>query len=124
MRGFFENGFPFIEIEVAGSSEKARKIKVIIDTGYNGYLTLPYAEAFPIGLTLDSIGSGKLADGSFSPYLNCIGTVIFGGKRVRTVIDVQSDCRSLLGTALLKEFGFIIKIDPIREAVELTQPNQ
>ena len=119
MRGIFKNGFPFIEIEVAGNSEKVRKITVIIDTGYNGYLTLPYAEAFPIGLTLDGIGSGKVADGNFSPYLNCIGTVIYGGKRVRTVIDVQQNSRSLLGTALLKELGFIVKIDPVKETVEL-----
>jgi clan AA aspartic protease len=119
MHGTFENGFPWIEIEIIGNAGNTEKVKVIVDTGFNGYLALPYAIAFPIGLTLDSIGSGKVADGTFSPYLNCIGTVMYGGTRVRTVIDVQKDCRPLLGTELLKEFGCAITVNPVKSLVTL-----
>jgi predicted aspartyl protease len=121
MRGTFEDGFPWIEIEVTGNSELVRRIPVIVDTGFNGYLMLPYSEAFPIGLTLDSIGSGRVADGNFSPHLNCIGTVICEGKRVRIVIDVQQNCRPLMGMALLKELGYTLTVDPVKETVMLTE---
>lgn len=119
MRGFFSEGFPWIEIAVTGNTETVRKISVIVDTGFNGSLTLPYADAFPIGLTLDGIGSGKVADGTFSPYLKCSGTVIYGENRVRTVIDVQQNGRPLLGMALLKELGYAVSVDPFKETVVL-----
>jgi predicted aspartyl protease len=121
MHGTFKHGFPWMEIEVVGNTQTLRKISVIIDTGFNGYLTLPYTEAFPIGLTLEGIESATVADGNFSPYLKCNGTVICGDKRMRIVIDVQQNCRPLLGTALLKELGCAVSIDPIKETVVLTQ---
>jgi clan AA aspartic protease len=121
MHGVFENGFPWITIEVIGSSEQSVKVPVIIDTGFNGYLSLPYAIAFPIGLTLEGTGVGKIADGSFTPFLKCIGTIQYGETRVRTVIEVQPDCRPLLGNALLKELGRSLHIDPIKNTVTLEE---
>ncbi|MDO8518201.1 MAG: hypothetical protein Q7S26_02845 [bacterium] len=121
MHGVFKKGFPCVEIEILGSGETVRKVEVIVDTGFNGYLTLPYEEAFPVGLTLDGIGSGKVADGNFSPYLSCTGTVLCGGERVRVSIDVQPNSRALLGTALLKDLGFALTVDPTKETVELLE---
>lgn len=121
MRGFFKDGFPSLHIEVAGNAEAARKITVIIDTGFDGHLALPYTEAFPIGLTLETIDSGRMADGTFVPYLRCTGMVMVGEKRVRAVIDVQQNSRCLLGTALLKDLGCAVKIDPVAETVELIE---
>lgn len=119
MHGTFELGFPWIEIEIIGSHDAATKVKVIVDTGFNGYLSLPYEVAFPIGLTLEGVGSGKVADGTFSPYLMCAGVVKYGETRVRSAIDVQQGGRPLMGTALLKELGRSLFLDPVKGVVIL-----
>lgn len=119
MRGTFEGGFPWIEIEIAGNSDSVHKVPVIVDTGYDGYLTLPYAAAFPIGLTLEGTGSGKIADGSFSPHLKCTGTIIYAEKRIRAIIDVQKDSRPLLGNSMLKDLDMVLIFDPVKGNVEL-----
>jgi len=121
MRGTFENGLPWITLEVLGNGEKSTRVDVIVDTGFNGYLTLPYATAFPIGFTIEGVGSGKVADGSFSPYLIGSGMVLFGSKRIRATVDIQPNCRPLLGTELLKEMGCTLKVDPMKGTVELTE---
>lgn len=121
MHGTFEVGFPWITIEIVGTGETPVKVPVIVDTGYNGYLSLPYATAFPIGLTIDGVGSGKVADGRFSPFLNCRGTIVYGETRVKAIIEVQPDCRPLLGTELLKELGCTLFVDPVKGIVTLEQ---
>jgi len=121
MRGIFKNGHPWVELEVLGNGEKPTQVEVIVDTGFNGYLALPYATAFPIGFTLEGVGSGKIADGSLSPYLVGSGTVLFGTKRIKTTVDIQPNCRPLFGTELLKEMGCMLKVDPIKETVEIIE---
>lgn len=121
MLGTFEDGFPYIEICIIGSGDNTSTVKVIVDTGFNGHLSLPYAVAFPIGLALVGTGSGRVADGSLSPYLKCIGTVLYGNKKVKTVIDVQQNSRPLLGTALLKELGCILNFDSMSGRVFIEQ---
>jgi clan AA aspartic protease len=121
MHGIFENGLPWVKLDILENGEKPTSVSVIVDTGFNGYLALPYALAFPIGFTLLGVGSGKIADGSFSPHLVGGGTVFFGTKRIKTTIDIQPNCRPLLGTELLKEMGCILKVDPIKGTVELTE---
>ncbi len=37
MNGFFKAGSPFIELSVEG-----RKVDLLLDTGFNGHLLLPY----------------------------------------------------------------------------------
>lgn len=117
MRGLFKHGFPCVTITVIGNHYIETPIQVVLDTGYNGYLTLPYTDAFPMGLTLNGVGSGKVADGSFAPFLQCSGSILYGEKRVRSSIDVQPGGRPLMGMALLKDLGFKVTIDPVKETV-------
>lgn len=118
MLGNFENGNPYIEIEIKGISDEQKKLKALIDTGFNGYLTLPYIEAFPLGLVLTGIQSSRLADGSISHHFVCIGTVIFDGKKITTPIDIQPECTVLIGTQLLKKLEKELHINFLSEKVE------
>lgn len=119
MFGNFENGNPYIEIEVFGITKEKKKIKALIDTGFNGYLSLPYIDAFPLGLVLKGIESSTLADGSISHHFVCIGSVILDGKEVTAPIEIQPTCTILMGTQLLKKLGKFINIDFPNERVEL-----
>lgn len=119
MLGSFENDNPYIEIDIVGASMQPKKIKALVDSGYNGYLMLPYVEAFPLGLILTGIQSSKLADGSLSHHFVCIGTVIYDKKSVATTIDIQPNCNILLGTKLLRLLGKTLIMDVVKNKVEL-----
>jgi clan AA aspartic protease len=111
MLGTFHNDQPKIEIVVKGTSDNTQKVTALVDSGFNGYLTLPYVEAFPLGLILKGIQSNTLADGSSASHFVCIGQVCVDGKRISTTIDIQPANIILLGTKLLKEFGKTFILD-------------
>ena len=111
MLGTFHNDQPKIEIVVKGMSDNTKKVTALVDSGFNGYLTLPYVEAFPLGLILKGIQSNTLADGSSASHFVCIGQVCVDGKCINTTIDIQPANIILLGTKLLKELGKTFILD-------------
>ena len=52
-----------IEIEVAGPAQQLRRTQAVIDTGYNGYLTLPRQLVSALKLPFAGHRRGTLADG-------------------------------------------------------------
>jgi len=119
MLGTYNNDQPKIEIEVKGACEKPVKITALVDSGFNGYLTLPYEKAFPLGLILSGVQSNTLADGSQVAHFVCIGQICVDGKCVNTTIDIQPAGMILLGTKLLKELGKTFVLDCVNGKVEI-----
>jgi clan AA aspartic protease len=105
MLGIFNNDQPFIEIEVSGVTGIKKRLTALVDSGFNGYLQIPFVEAFPLGLILAGVQANALADGSSSFHLVCKGNVCIDGKRIETTIDISPANIILLGTKLLKELG-------------------
>jgi clan AA aspartic protease len=124
MLGTFHNDQPEIEIEVSGTSEHAKKVTALVDSGFSGYLTLPYQEAFPLGLILTGVQLNTLADGSSSSVFTCIGAVCVDGKCVQTAIDIQPVNIILLGTKLLKKLGKTFILDCSIGKVEIVNSSQ
>ena len=120
MLGTFDNDQPRIEIEVKGVNGNPKKMTAIVDSGFNGYLTLPYVDAFPLGLVLKGIQSNTLADGSVVSHFVCIGEICVDGKCVSTTIDIKPANIILLGTKLLKELGKTFILDSLNGRVEIT----
>jgi predicted aspartyl protease len=122
MRGQFKDDSIQVPIEVFGFSEDHRqKIEAIVDTGFSGYLTMPFVTAFPMGLILKGTQVHLLANGATSNHFVCLGTVIFEGKKVAVPIDVQESGPILMGVQLLKKLGFDLKIDFVKESFEFTK---
>ena len=119
MLGTFDNDQPKIEIEVKGVNGNTKRLIALIDSGFNGYLTLPYVETFPLGLVLTGIQSNTLADGSSSSHLVCIGKICVSGTWVTTTIDIQPANIILLGTKLLKELEKTFILDCKNGRVEI-----
>ena len=119
MLGTFENDQPKIEIEVKGVNGTPKKIIALIDSGFNGYLMLPYTEAFPLGLVLIGIQPNTIADGSTVSHFVCRGQVCVDGKCINTTIDIQPANIILLGTKLLKELGKKFVLDCMNCKVEI-----
>ncbi len=98
----------------------SKKINALIDSGFNGYLQIPFVEALPLGLVLVGVQATTLADGSTTSHLVCRGRVCVDGKCIDTTIDIQQANIVLLGTKLLKELGKIFVLDCSRGKVEVT----
>lgn len=118
MLGSFKNGQPSIEIEVQGTA-KPKIIEAIVDSGFNGYLKLPYKVAFPLGLVLDGTQTSTIADGSSAPHLVCSGKVCIDGTCVDATIDVSPSEIILLGTALLAKLKKSFFLDAHISKVEI-----
>lgn len=120
MLGYFENKGPHIDIEIYGVlKESKKKIKALVDTGFNGFLTLPYVEAFPLALVLTGVQSSTLADGSTSHNFVCLGTVLIGDVEIFVPIEIQPNCPVLIGTQLLEKVGKDLFVDFVNGFVEL-----
>ena len=93
-RAFDPNG-------VRGFRGRERKIEVVVDTGYTGWLTLPPSVIAELNLHWQTFGRGALADGSVSLFDVYRAKVVWDG-RVRNVFVDEFDATPLVGMALLR----------------------
>jgi clan AA aspartic protease len=70
-----------IRLRVQGSTGHVYEVDVIIDTGFNGFLTLPPALVTTLGLTRRSRGRAQLADGSEALFDIYGVTVLWDGQQ-------------------------------------------
>ncbi len=118
MAGYFDNNRICIDIEVWGISSKFKKaFKAKIDTGFDGYLSMPFSEAMPLGLILKGTQSYVLANGSSSFDLVCLGTVSCNNKKGIIPIDIGSGTSILIGSSLLKELKIGFSVDYINQKI-------
>ena len=54
---------PVISLSVQGPSGQKREIEAVVDTGFNGFLTLPPALVSELGLPFRIRGAAMLANG-------------------------------------------------------------
>jgi len=121
MLGTFSNDQPLIAIEVSGVSGIKKKLIALVDSGFNGYLQLPFVEALPLGLVLAGVQPSTLADGSVSSHLVCKGSVCLDRKCLDTTIDISTATIVLLGTKLLKELGKTFILNCASGKVEIVE---
>jgi clan AA aspartic protease len=87
-------------LEIRGPAAIARHIDAILDTGFNGWLTLSAELIKHLALPLHGHETAMLADGSIEVLDVHFADVIWDGQTRR--IQVQSvDAESLLGMELL-----------------------
>jgi clan AA aspartic protease len=97
-----------LRLQVFGPSGQSLEATAVIDTGYNGKLTLPIATITALALTPDVTRRVRLAD-TTRRVLNCFAAeILWAGQRRRIlVLEVEGD--PLVGTALLD--GHRLEID-------------
>lgn len=120
MHGYFENNSLYLDIEISGViTANKRTIKVQVDTGFNGHLTVSFADAFPLGLVLVGTTAYTLADGSTVNNFVCLGTVTIDGKDLTIPIDIQPSGMTLMGTQLLQKLSCVLNVDFTNKTVEI-----
>ena len=98
-----------ISLSVQGPEGQSREIDAVIDTGFNGFLTLPPSLVQELGLAWRRRGRAMLADGSDSLFDIYEATVTWDGRPRRIAVDgVNSD--PLIGMSLLYGYELTVQV--------------
>jgi clan AA aspartic protease len=89
-----------IRLPVRAADGRAQEIEVILDTGFNGSLTLPPAMIASLGLQWRTRGLVMLANGTEDHCDIYAATIIWDG-RPRNILVEAADTDPLVGMALL-----------------------
>ena len=76
-----------IRLKVRGPAGQEEEIQAIIDTGFDGWLSLPSLFVARLGLVWRRRGRALLADGSESVFDIYEATVVWDGKARRVPVD-------------------------------------
>jgi clan AA aspartic protease len=100
-----------IRVLVRGPTGQRLRIKAVIDTGFDGWLTLPPALISSLGLPWRRRGRALLADGSDSVFDIYEGTVVWDRHQRRAPVD-EVDTAPLVGMALLNGYELNVIVRP------------
>jgi clan AA aspartic protease len=90
-----------VQLVIHDATGQPDSFEVIVDTAYNGFLTLPSSQVSALRLTLQAQQQIRLADGSIQVISYYDATVIWNGQPRRVDVDAI-DAPPLVGTALLQ----------------------
>lgn len=98
-----------ITLEVQGAGGQVQQIEALIDTGFNGFLTLRPALLTALSAPWLYRGQGVLADGSIQVFDVHAVTVLWDSQP-RTVEVEAVDADPLVGTAMLERHDLRIQV--------------
>ena len=86
----------------------------MVDTGFSGFLSMPYVKAFPLGLSLVSTTNVILADGAQHAKLVAIATVRLSEQETTfkagpCLLEASSDT-ALVGMEFLRKFDLSLLV--------------
>jgi clan AA aspartic protease len=100
-----------VRLPVLGMKGEEREVKAIIDTGFNGSLTLPPSVIAALDLTWRSRGSAVLANGKREQFDIYAATVIWDGMQRRLLVEA-ANTDPLIGMRLLHGHRLSIHVVP------------
>ena len=98
-----------IRFPVRDSLGREQEIETILDTGFDGSLTLPPATIAHLGLRWRSRAIATLADGSIQRFDVHSAIVVWDGAP-RSILVQAIDTTPLLGMALLVDFDLRVRV--------------
>jgi clan AA aspartic protease len=98
-----------IHLIVRGPAGQEQEIEAIIDTGFDGSLSLPSSTVVQLGLPWRQRGRALLADGSESVFDIYEATVDWDGEARRIAVD-EAETVPLIGMSLLEGYELTVQI--------------
>ena len=98
-----------IPIVVSGASGQTLHLEALIDTGFDGWLSLPTDAIEKIGLPWLRRRRALLADGSETVYDCYQGVVVWEDRPLQIPID-EVNATPLVGMALLQGFELVMQV--------------
>ena len=89
-----------IELEVVGSNHRKEQVEAVIDTGFNGYLTLPSDLINRLGFHIAGNRRVTLGDGNVVVLDVYLAKVLWHGQE-REVLILEAEGGPLVGMSLL-----------------------
>ncbi len=99
-----------VRLTVQGPSGQAREIEAVVDTGYNGFLTLPPALVTELGLVYRDRGRAILADGSEALF-DIYDVAVLWDNRLRNTRASAADATPLVGMRLLHSHSLYVEVE-------------
>ena len=109
IRGIVKNREGIVWLSVFGRRGQRETIEAIVDTGYDGCLTLPPTMIRELELRWVSFGDATLADGSEIEFKVYEGEILWDRRRILISID-SSDSTPLIGMELLEGFELTMQV--------------
>src|SRR5262245_24357252 len=106
---FVNSRAAWVRLRVRGVSASDQRIEAVIDTGYNGWLTLPAAMIAALQLPWKTVVTGTLADGSEVAFEVFEGLVLWDGKPRRVPVH-EANTKPVVGMGLLKGYELNMKV--------------
>jgi predicted aspartyl protease len=101
---FDASGSAVIDIGVAGDSG-SKTYPATIDTGFSGFVALPFNEMIDLGLSVHGAADVLLGNGSIVASPVSSGTAFIGGLiATGTIVLDETSTEILIGMAFLREF--------------------
>lgn len=108
--GNVRNREAFIALEITGPRNRSHRGEVLVDTGFNGYLTLPHHLVSHLMLNFSGQRRGRLADGSVTRLDVYLAIVDWHGDS-REVLILEANGTPLAGMSLLE--GNCVSMDVV-----------
>jgi clan AA aspartic protease len=96
-----------LRLTIRGPAGQRQNVEAVIDTGFDGWLSLPPALITSLGLPWRRRGRAQLADGSDSIFDIYEGIVVWDRRQRRIPVD-EADTTPLIGMALME--GYELKV--------------
>jgi clan AA aspartic protease len=103
-----------LPVVVGNSNGQRQLIDPVIDTGFDGFLSLPLEMINRLGLPWTISHTATLGDGSETLFDFYTGTVIRDGQ-YRTIDIAEAETEPLLGMALL--YGYRLQVDNVEGGI-------
>ena len=94
---------------MGGPTDQQQEIEAVVDTGFDGWFSLPPALIAQLELQWRRRGRALLADGSECVFDIYEGTVLWDGRLRRIPVD-EASTAPLVGMALLQGYELNIKV--------------
>lgn len=100
-----------VELAIRGPEGREETIEFLVDTGFDGALTLHSALVAELGLEKVGIASAILADGSSTTFSVCNAVVSWAGRPLTVTVQI-SDTVALLGMTMLEGHELRMEVIP------------
>ncbi len=101
---------PLIRLSVRDANGQEHERDAIVDTGFNGWLSLPPDFIAALGLRWQRRGRAILADGSEIVFDIYKATVIWDGQLLTIAVD-EADSEPLIGMSLM--YGYELTVQAV-----------
>ena len=98
-----------VTIPLLGPAGQTREIVGVVDTGFNGYLTLPPTLVAELGLSVEGDGEAILADGSEVTF-NVYGVTVVWDGQPKYVETAAVGIDALVGMMLLDRQSLFVEV--------------